>query len=67
MGFCIKVNPKAEQYFRLEEVGRKLKRPADKALEKIVNEHLDEILDSVKIEAEAGPKPIDWGSWKARG
>lgn len=67
MEFSIKVYPKPEQYFRLEKVGRALKRPVDKVLEKIVNEHIDEILDSVKMEAEAGPKPIDWGSWKARG
>lgn len=67
MEFGIKVYPKIEQYLRLEKVGRTLKRPVDKVFEKIVNENLDKILDSIIIEAEAGPKPIDWGSWKARG
>lgn len=67
MDINIRVHLAPEQYLRLEKMGRAMKRPADKAFEAMVNGNINNILDSVKIEAEAGPKPIDWGSWKARG
>ena len=49
----IKVSITPQQYIRLDNMARRMRRPMDKALGWMVTQH---------ISAPAGPKPIDWGA-----
>ena len=56
----IKVNITPQQYIRLDNMARRMRRPMDKALGWMVTHHMDSILENTHISAPAGPKPIDW-------
>lgn len=58
----IKVNITPQQYIRLDNMARRMRRPMDKALGWMVTHHMDSILENTHISAPAGPKPIDWGA-----
>ena len=58
----IKVSITPQQYVRLDNMARRMRRPMDKALGWMVTHHMDSILENTHISAPAGPKPIDWGA-----
>ena len=62
MEIDIKANITPEQYARLDNMARLMRRPMAKALGWMVTHHMDNILDNTHIEAPAKPKPIDWGA-----
>ena len=49
----IKVSITPQQYIRLDNMARRMRRPTH---------HMDSILENTHISAPAGPKPIDWGA-----
>ena len=57
-----KVSITPQQYIRLDNMARRMRRPMDKALGWMVTHHMDSILENTHISAPAGPKPIDWGA-----
>ena len=62
----IKVSITPQQYIRLDNMARRMRRPMDKALGWMVTHHMDSILENTHISAPAGPKPIDWGVIESR-
>ena len=54
----IKVNITPQQYIRLDNMARRIRRPMDKALGWMVTHHMDSILENTHISAPAGPKAL---------